>query len=100
MLLQEYNVIFDFFAFHMDSTICALKVPEILKSSIKCSADSAVVWVRVIWWTLVWHGFLKIGIDDVKPLGHSHSMLLQEYNVIFDFFAFHMDSTICALQVP
>ena len=99
MLLQESNVIFDFLIFHMDSTICALEISKILQSSIESSANSAVIWLRIIWWTLIWHTFLETSIDDVKPLRDSHAMLLQEYDVIFDFFVFRMDAAICALEI-
>ena len=100
MLLQVSNVIFDFLIFDMDSTICALQVPEILKSSIKSSADSAVVWARVVWWALTCHNFSEIRMKTLKPVGNSHSVMFQEFDVFFDFYAFHMNSTICALQVP
>ena len=60
MLLQVSNVIFDFLIFDMDSTICALQVPEILYSSIENIADMAVPWAGVVWWTLLRHDILKI----------------------------------------
>jgi len=99
VLLQEYNVIFDFFVFLMDSTICTLQEPEIIKSTIKSSADSAVIWVRVVLWALSCHLFAPIRTKTLKPLGNSHSMLLQECDVIFDFFVFLMDRAICALSI-
>ena len=42
MLLQEYDVIFDFFVFRMDGAICALEIAEIFNSCSKSTASFTV----------------------------------------------------------
>ena len=51
MLLQEYDVIFDYFVFRMNSAICALSIAEIFKTSSKSAASFTVIWIRVVLWT-------------------------------------------------